>query len=111
MAVKLVELHIIPASEKCIAATGEAAATMYAVENWIVPNDEPQTILYQSFVEDFDFQIEYFCRETVHCRTVFVNKSDAGYITMAWCDSPPRGWPPLPLSNETKLQTNLHPTV
>lgn len=84
-----VELNPIPEGECRVAPTGEAAATAWAVERsgWVVSNDEPDTILYEAQVEGFDYQIEYFCREIVHCRTVFVNKTADGYVAVAWCDS------------------------
>lgn len=82
-------LNLIPESEGQVAKTGEDAATQYAVENWIVSNDKPDTILYKSVVEGFDFQIEFICREIVRRRTVFVNKVADGYVAVAWCDTPP----------------------
>lgn len=86
------EIHLIPEAEQHIAPTGEEAATRYAVEYWVVPNDQPQTILYESLIEGYDFQIEFFCREIVHRRTVFVNATEGGYVAAAWCDSPPNLW-------------------
>ena len=92
VAVESVDLNLIPEAERQVSLTGEVAATAYAVARWIVPNDEPQTILYGALVAGFDFQMEFFCREVSHCRTVFVNEAPGGYVAAAWCDSPPGGW-------------------
>jgi hypothetical protein len=90
-----VGLSTIPEGERQVAPTGEEAATAWAVERseWVVSNDQPNTVLYEALVEGYDYQIEFFCREVVRCRTVFVNKVAGGYVAVAWCDSPPSGWP------------------
>lgn len=96
MGVESVELKPIPEGEGRVAPTGEEAATAWAVERseWVVSNDLPCTALYEAQAEGFDYQIEFFCREVVRRRTVFVNETAGGFVAAAWCDSPPGGWPP-----------------
>ncbi len=85
-------LQWIPESERVTASSGEEAATLFADEHWVVPNGMAATILYAAVVDGFDYQIEFFCREVVHHRTVFLNKIEGQYVTVAWCDEPPGDW-------------------
>lgn len=84
-----VELNPIPEGERRVAPTGAAAATTWAVERsgWVVPDDEPSTILYEAQIEGFDYQIDFFDRDVVHSRTILVNKAAGGYVAVAWCDT------------------------
>lgn len=82
----------IPQAERVRGIDGTAVSTEFAISHWVVPNDLPMTDLYQSVIAGYDFQIEFFCREVVHNRTVFLNRTTDGFETTAWCDSPPAGW-------------------
>ncbi len=87
-------LQWIPENEQKIAASGEEAATLFANHKWYINNDAHSlTILSEAVVDGFEYQIDFFCRpESMIPLTVFLNKKDGQYVTVAWCNEPPEGW-------------------